>query len=541
MKTLSLIKLLFFKTYRLFISLKLAIFTISAWAFLTGLGTFVESRYDQETANKLIYNSFFMHLVLLLLATNLMFVLIDRWPWRKRHIGFVLAHVGLLIIMLGSVFTHRLGIDGSLRFKEGEKSSSVSVLDMELKIYSSYDGQNFSLLYEKPLDLFFIKPSKKKPFIINTGGEQFVIDKYLPFALGREQFKAVTKGGSPAIRFHLSGSQADIVEWMYLEAGEQTLKKNFGPATLTLTKNLNYKPKKKTELVLFIKEDKIFYSSLKTFKKHLQKKTEIKPGSVFNTNWMDFKFRLLEYFPKAQREFIFESQSRPSDLTVKAFRINYQNETVWLGQNSHVRFFKKDKMYAVAYLNKTYPLNFNLELLDFKTITYPGSPQAKAYQSKVRLYPPLAWDLAKKQIAQAKKTGTEKTSQLKPKTEVEKTSQLKSKTETEKTSQLKPKTEMKSKQSSTNTKNQQKNTQQGSIEYQDYVISMNKPLKYGGFTLYQASFEPARSPGEPEVSILAVNKDPGRVLKYIGSALVVLGIMILFYRRKFKNLSYKKT
>ncbi|NBT60004.1 hypothetical protein EBT16_14615, partial [bacterium] len=59
------------------------------------------------------------------------------------------------------------------------------------------------------------------------------------------------------------------------------------------------------------------------------------------------------------------------------------------------------------------------------------------------------------------------------------------------------------------------------------VITMNEPLKYGGYYFYQASYQ--LSPGQPAVSVFAVNHDPGRFLKYLGSLLMTLGIGLMFY------------
>ena len=56
---------------------------------------------------------------------------------------------------------------------------------------------------------------------------------------------------------------------------------------------------------------------------------------------------------------------------------------------------------------------------------------------------------------------------------------------------------------------------------------MNKPLEYGGYTFYQASYQVEE--GAPPISVLSVNYDPGRWLKYVGSMLLVLGIVIMFY------------
>lgn len=60
----------------------------------------------------------------------------------------------------------------------------------------------------------------------------------------------------------------------------------------------------------------------------------------------------------------------------------------------------------------------------------------------------------------------------------------------------------------------------------DIEISMNEPLKHSGITFYQASYEEAQP--RPTVTILSVNRDPGRAYKYIGSLLIVLGSILLF-------------
>ena len=439
--------------YKFFISLKLAIATLIALAVLTGLGTIVESRYDQEMANKLVYHSIWMSAVWFMLAVNLTMVLIDRWPWKKRQAPFVLAHIGILTLILGSVFTKYFGLDGSIRFEEGESKSSMSLLDMEIKIYSSYDGENFSLIHEEPVDMFFIRPTEEDPYIIQVGGEKFIIDQYFPFAVGREFFKSVSKGAGPALRFHLSGSRASIVEWMNLSLGEKTVSHVFGPALITLTRDKNYKAKKTKELVLLVEKKELFYLLAGWPKKPLV------AGQVFSTGWMDLKFHLLEFIPKAQKEFIFESQSQSSDKTVKALRIRHEGKKTWLGQNSYVQFFKKDKLYALVYANKTQPLGFDLELQDFRMTKYQASDKAKTYESQVRLGD------------------------------------------------------------------------------QSLVISMNEPFKHKGWIFYQSSFEPNKEGGDPVVSILSVNRDPGRPLKYIGSALIVLGVILLFYSRKLSKLT----
>lgn len=66
----------------------------------------------------------------------------------------------------------------------------------------------------------------------------------------------------------------------------------------------------------------------------------------------------------------------------------------------------------------------------------------------------------------------------------------------------------------------------------EVLISMNEPMKHNGFTFYQASFQQDET-GKPTTSILSVNRDPGRFIKYLGSLLVVLGTIIMFYFRNY--------
>lgn len=64
------------------------------------------------------------------------------------------------------------------------------------------------------------------------------------------------------------------------------------------------------------------------------------------------------------------------------------------------------------------------------------------------------------------------------------------------------------------------------------IIAMNEPMKYQGYTFYQASFQNDEKTGKPVASILSVNQDPGRLMKYLGSLIFSLGIVWLFYQKR---------
>jgi len=66
-------------------------------------------------------------------------------------------------------------------------------------------------------------------------------------------------------------------------------------------------------------------------------------------------------------------------------------------------------------------------------------------------------------------------------------------------------------------------------------IYMNNPMKYGGYTFFQSSYQ--ENPGQPTISIFSVARDPGTPVKYAGSILLVSGIALMFW---FKPLFVQK-
>ncbi len=69
------------------------------------------------------------------------------------------------------------------------------------------------------------------------------------------------------------------------------------------------------------------------------------------------------------------------------------------------------------------------------------------------------------------------------------------------------------------------------------LIQMNEPIKYGGYTFYQSSFIEDEKTGVPTASVLSVNFDPGRAIKYIGSLILSLGIVWLFIQSRKRRTS----
>ena len=108
------------KLGRFLASLKLAVIVIASLATALATATVLESLYDTATARFYVYRATWFSLILVALAVNLAAVMVDRWPWKRHHAAFLLAHIGILMILGGGWITSRWGLDGTMTLQEGE-------------------------------------------------------------------------------------------------------------------------------------------------------------------------------------------------------------------------------------------------------------------------------------------------------------------------------------------------------------------------------------------------------------------------------------
>lgn len=441
-------------------SIKLAVVIIASLAVISGVGTVVEARYDALMAKKLVYQSVYMYIIMALLCINLIFVMIDRWPWKKHHTGFVLAHVGILIILAGSLLTQIFGIDGNIIFGIGDSNRYVELPDMELTVYSTFEGDRYTKMYSEPVD-FLVNPPSQKPLVISLGSDELSVVDYNHYALREEKIvEAKEEDAEPAIRLQLQNDRVNLTEWIVKSAKKKYEVMNLGPARVILSDG-SYVSTGGNELILEPLKDptSLKYTIHSRRKGGSQNQGVIRAGETVDTGWMNLKLRILKYLPHAKKEVKFIPLERPSPLSVSALKLRFNGKDHWLGSNSVLKLFTENSAYIVRYGQKRLNIGFNMRLVKFNVGRYQGTMRASSYESLVDV--------------------------------------------------------------------------EGLGEQR---VFMNNPLKHNGFTFYQASFSEDER-GQPVASILSVNYDPGRPWKYLGSLLIVIGCIVLFY---FKRMEFKK-
>lgn len=445
-------------------SLKFAVFTISILSIIIAAGTLVEAEYNAEVAAKWVYKTPWMFAVMGMLAISLIAVMVDRWPWKRKHISFVMAHIGILALLWGAAVTMKYGLDGTMAFEIGRGNRYVRLPETEITVWSSLEDDRFAKVFQKEVDLFLNRPSEKEPFKIPVLEGELVVDDYKPFAIPSRKIEAIDdERAGAAVRFQIQNSRVNVNEWMVQKKQGQTAHHNFGPAQF----HLGPAPKVSlgaNELYVEPLAEGLRYSVLYKDPARRPVSGLIREGESVKTGWMDLEFKVLRYFPRAVEKWDFKVLSRPTPLTTAAIQFKFQGKEYAVALDDVVKVYAKSGIYIVAYSHRRIDIGFEMKLTDFQMGLYPGTNRAASYQSVVEL-PGV--------------TG-------------------------------------------------------------QHLISMNEPLKQNGLTFYQASFQNGPD-GKPTTSILSVNYDPGRPLKYLGSLILSLGIVLLFYdKRKAASAAARK-
>jgi hypothetical protein len=379
------------KIIKILSSLKLAVFVILGLCCVVAAGTIIESKYDAQAASKLVYRSWWLFSFLLLLVTNLTAVMVDRWPWKAKHAPFIMAHIGIILLLLGAALTVRFGIDGNMRIDIGGKSHQVSVNGTELNLYSSFDGQNFTRLFGSEVDFFLNPPdSDKKTMTLNTDEGDIKILEYIPYALAEQQVKAVQDPRLGAgLRIQLSNPRVHFVQWLVQRTPNDRIFKDLGPAAVTWLAEKDFPKTGSGRNELFLspivngQDQKIHY--LISYKDSGRKPQAgyVQEGQSVQTGWMGIELKILRFLPQALEETVFQAAPGPTELTNQAVRFDYKGQQHWLQLDDSVKLFSQKAVYILAYGHQHIDTGFDLSLKKFSVGHYPGSMMASSYSSIV--------------------------------------------------------------------------------------------------------------------------------------------------------------
>ena len=174
-------------------SLRLAVVTMVTLGSVCGYATFYEMHHGTPAVQRDIYQTPWFAFLLGLLGLNVFSVMVSRYPWTKHHIGFLTAHVGILLVLVGSVVSLYRGLDSNMALFEGETSDRVALLEKALQVSVPGLGGERDVPGRLRED-GRRAPGREKRFAVPGSDVVLVADEYQPARLGRRGLRARGRG-----------------------------------------------------------------------------------------------------------------------------------------------------------------------------------------------------------------------------------------------------------------------------------------------------------------------------------------------------------
>jgi len=188
--------------FEFFASLKLAVVLLAVIIVAAIAGTLYESSFDAKVSRAYVYGAPWFNLWLVLLGANLACSALSRWPWRKHHLAFLITHLGIITLLIGSLIGRIWGIEGTITLFKGEPPTSRLLIDERQLRVHDVDG----IVKGYPAEFLHHPPTPQHPRdlgLLASGAHLKIID-YAPTVEAKLNPKRLNDGGAPALHFAIA-------------------------------------------------------------------------------------------------------------------------------------------------------------------------------------------------------------------------------------------------------------------------------------------------------------------------------------------------
>lgn len=507
---------------RFFGNVKFAVVIILLFALALTYGTFMESYHGTEYANRLVYKSTPFMVLQACMLLSILCASLMRLPVRPGMWGFHVLHVGLMIIFLGSFVTYQAGVDGNVTLAPNTPAREIVLSDDLLKVQFQNAQKEISVALpfragEQTLDL-------------NYEGVKFL--RFLPFAeeavVWREDKLSDTTRMHSAV-YRLANDNFGETITLSLHPDSDF------PSTTTLgLLSVHYMPTALADCFARPSYDDLLIWDAKNGTCLTPSARDVKASAGVTGKKMillSHNGEQLRFMPDLTPLAVDASMKTIEDSPYRIFKRSlFQSKPhLFLFGEAAAWFDKTSNTWQMEKFNGANPINlpwmgFTIKLTQFSPHTYPvkepryvkpvqdngqvikggvkaveveidglkfwvkaGQPMSftrsddKLVLEVTKRSLPLPFELTLERFKMDTDPGTNNPASYESFVSVFK----------------------------------------GDAGSEKHHVFMNHPLKYDSFTFYQASY--FQTPEGPYGSVLSVNYDPGRPLKYLGSLLLVLG------------------
>ena len=355
-------------------------------AVAMGSATFVEEKYDTETAKLLIYNSKWFEFLLVLLVLNFIgsinkYDMLDR----KKLAGFVF-HFAFVIIIIGAAVTRYTGFNGTMHIRKGESANTIYSSEPYLQVMTESKSKKYT--FDMPVKLSLLTKNSFH-FRVSTDDRGPIDIDY------RDIIKKATDtiienvaGGKSMLAIVVPGSNGR--ETIYLTEGEV---RQFGKFAIAYNNDERVDAIKITgtagQLMITspfeINRTAMPAMTIDTILQNTPK--AFKERCLYNTNDGVFVFK--KAYSNAKKQLIAGNGESPDALLLDVTLNGKKHEVQVMGGNGYMPNYQDVDLdgYSIkmTYGAKEIELPFSIYLDRFILDRYPGSMSPSSFTSEVTL------------------------------------------------------------------------------------------------------------------------------------------------------------
>jgi cytochrome c-type biogenesis protein CcsB len=358
------------------------------FAVAMAAGTFIESKYNTDTARILVYNAWWFEGIMLFFMINFIGNIKRYQLYKKEKWATLLLHLSWVFIIAGAFITRYISYEGMMPIREGATSNQVYSDKCFLTVYvdGMYEGKMMRRTFEKPM---LLSPVTNNHFSIEEKFSEIPFEiEYKNFVLDAKETIKADEKGETYLKLVESGDGTRH-EHM-LKAGEIQDIHNILFALDKPTKGaINIDTKTNTISAPF--DGQFMRMADKMQGKVI--KDSVQPlmyRSLYNVGGSQFV--IPELPKKGVKSFEpsgnFRAKNGEDALTV-VIKTAGKSEEVTLvgakGKQGEPKIFKLGQLeFTISYGSKVYSLPFSLKLNDFIAAKYPGTEKSySSFESKV--------------------------------------------------------------------------------------------------------------------------------------------------------------
>lgn len=210
---------------------------LSGLSLILIVATLYESKTTTAQVQRLVYQSWWFIALLGLLGLNVFSAALVRYPWKKHQTGFVLTHLGIIMLLIGSIIGLLFGVEGSVTLVEGGPPQQFFRQDYEVLNLTQVGSQEF---VSAPLQARATGSAARTGYRLRT--EPLSVEATVKaHHLHTQEELVVQDGGqefNPALRFTFTARIGDtnhpemsVSEWL-IAGDPQKRSLNLGPAVV---------------------------------------------------------------------------------------------------------------------------------------------------------------------------------------------------------------------------------------------------------------------------------------------------------------------